>query len=383
MDYNIIFDITFLLLFAWVALYATAVPQGDKRWWGLLAAMAALVGVGMALGRGLWRTWFIDAAAFVAAAMVATRGTPKALDAMRHYLALLVLSVVCIGAGLLLGGEGATPPGGALPNVVAALLLVGFAIKLALLPFYFWLPGVAESAAPMTTALIVSVVDVAAFTELVHLRQVAPWVFADHAALWLVLALLSMFGGALLALAQRDLKRMLAFSTVDDMGYLLLGVTVGSDVGLAGALLGALSHALLKVLLFGAVGLVEGTIGEPVTLDNSRGLAARFPVSGAVFIVGSLGMIGVPPLFGFVGRWRLYLTGAEYGGPALVLAMAVATGLALLYYARAIHRVWLGRPEGITVSYSEPRTAKGVLVALAVVVLLLGVFPGWMTGVLG
>jgi NADH:ubiquinone oxidoreductase subunit 2 (subunit N) len=89
----------------------------------------------------------------------------------------------------------------------------------------------------------------------------------------------------------------------------------------------------------------------------------------------------VPPFFGFVGRWRLYLTGIEYGGPALVLAMAAATGLSILYYVRAIHRVWLGQPQGnATVAASEPGIAATLLVLLIAAALLLGLFPGFIFG---
>jgi formate hydrogenlyase subunit 3/multisubunit Na+/H+ antiporter MnhD subunit len=264
--------------------------------------------------------------------------------------------------------------------LVVGLLVVGFALKLALIPFYFWLPDVAETTSPMTSALIVGVLGIAEFGELVGLRLAIPWAFDGYKGLWLTLALASMFGGALLALAQRDLKRMLAFSTIDDMGYLLLGVLVGSKLGLTGAMFGALSHALFKVLLFGSLGIAERGSGRPVTLD-CRGFASRFPVSGAAFIVGALGMIGMPPFFGFVGRWRLYLTGIEYGGPTLVLAMAAATGLSILYFVRAIHRVWLGQPQGnATATASEPGIAAILLVLLIAAALLLGIFPGFVFG---
>ena len=373
---------TFLVLFAGVALYAKAVPQGNRRWWNLLALLGVLVLIGQAAGEGVARLLLLDAAAFVAVAMVWTRNTPQAVKAARTYLELLLLAVVCLGAGLYLAGEGSTPPAAPLDKLAVALLVVGFGLKLAMVPFYFWLPNVAKHAAPMTTALIVAVVDISAFSELAHLRLAAPWVFADYDSLWLAIALLSMFGGAILALAQSDIKRMLAFSTVDDMGYLLLGVVVGPGVGLTGALLAALNHALLKVLLFGAVGVVESRRGQAVTLAD-RGLAARYPVSAAAFIVGALGMIGVPPLFGFIGRWRLYLAGVEYGGLALVLVLAVATALALLYYVRAIHRVWLGSPAEADASPAgEPRLAVAVLGVLMVLTIVLGLFPGWMTALI-
>jgi multicomponent Na+:H+ antiporter subunit D len=364
----------FLLLFAAVAAFAKAFPQGDRRWWTLLGLLALLVTAGMLLRDGWGRRILLDAGAFVAVAMVWNRGTPEAARAGRTYLALLIVSLICLTGAMLLMHEVGSAPPSSWSRVTVGLLVIGFGLKLALVPFYFWLPNVAAAAAPMTTVLIVSIVDMTAFSELAHLRVTAPWVFANFRTLWLAVALASMFGGALLALAQRDLKRMLAFSTIDDMGYLLLGVAAGPGIGLSGALAGAMGHALSKLLLFGAVGMAEARLGQTLTLDV-RGQAARCPVSAAAFIIGALGIIGVPPTFGFVGRWRLYLAGAEYGGGVLVFAMALATGVALLYYARAIHRVWLGGAAE-TALPPEPRLATIALSVLMIAVITLGVFPG-------
>jgi NADH:ubiquinone oxidoreductase subunit 2 (subunit N) len=379
--WNLIFCGAFLVILAGIAIYALAVPQGGRRWWGLAGLLGALVIAGMLVGDGIGRQLLLDGAALVAVALVWIEGTPQAKNAARTYLIFLLIAIIFLAGGIYLVGEGQIPPAHPLDKLAVTLLVVGFGLKLAMAPFYFWLPGLAESAKPMTTALIVSVVDIAAFGELVQVRLTAPWVFSGYTSIWLAMALISMFGGALLALAQRNLKRMLAFSTIDDMGYLLLGILVGSNIGLSGAILAAVSHAFFKVLLFGAVGVAEHRSGHALTLDD-RGLAARYPLSAGVFIVSALGMIGVPPLFGFVGRWRLYLAGVDFGGIWLVLAMATATALALLYYVRAIHLVWLGQPEG-DLPAGEPGLATFVLVALVVLMLAVGLYPGWLTGLIG
>lgn len=369
---DVLFAAVFALIFAWVAVYAVAIPQGDRRWWALLGGLVPLSLGSVLAPEGVARMLVLDAAALLAVGLVWVRGSVGAVKAARTYLLLLLVAMICLGVGLGLL-RGSTPLPHPLDGIVVALFVVGFGLKLALVPFYFWLPVVAEQAAPMTTAVIVSVVDLAAFGELLQLQAGAPWLFDRYRGVWLVMALLSMFVGALLALAQNDLKRMLAFSTIDDMGYLVLGVAIGSPFGVAGAVLGALSHGLLKVLLFGAVGVAEHRLGKPVTL-HMRGLAGVCPVAGAAFVVGALGMVGVPPFFGFVGRWRLYLAGTEYGGIVLLLAMALATGLSLLYYARAIHRIWLGVPSEVPLT-TESRLASGSLVVLSSIVLLLGLFP--------
>jgi multicomponent Na+:H+ antiporter subunit D len=381
-SWNWVFCGAFLILLIAILLYAKAVPQGDGRWWALTIVTGALVIAGMAVREGWMRVLLLDAAVFAAVALVWIQDSKPAKAAAKTYLIFMVIAVVFLAAGMYLAGEGNIEPAYPINKLAAGLLIVGFSLKLALIPLYFWLPKLAEHAKPMTTALIVSVVDIAALGELISLRTSAAWIFTGYAVLWLVIALLSMFGGALLALSQKNIKRMLAFSTIDDMGYLVLGILVGTQFGLSGAILAALSHAFFKVLLFGAVGMVEFRIGHDLTLEDN-GIAAQSPKSAAVFILSALGMIGVPPFFGFVGRWRLYMSGLEYGGLALVLVMALATALALLYYVRAIHRVWMGKPEHTVIIVKEPTLAVVVLIVLLLFMLALGLFPGWLTGLIG
>jgi len=380
-NWNVTFSIFFIVLIASIAVYSWVVPQGNKRWWGLALLLSVLVLVALQPVSELVRMLLLDAASFVAVALVWGQSL-LAAKAAKTYLWLLILAVLCVGAGLylagILGGAALTQPGIVQTRLVVGLLIVGFAIKFALFPLYFWLPNVAKTTSPMTTVLIVGILDIAEFVELASIRLTIPWVFDGYKVLWLILALISMFGGALMALAQRDLKRMLAFSTIDDMGYLLLGVLIGSSMGFTGAMIGALCHALFKVLLFGSVGIAEKGSGSPVTLDN-RGLSSRFPISGAAFIIGALGIIGIPPMFGFVGRWRLYLAGIQYGGIGLGLAMAGASALTILYYVRAIHKVWLGPPQDdALVTKKEPKIAVTVLIFLIAAALFLGLFPGFV-----
>jgi multicomponent Na+:H+ antiporter subunit D len=379
---GLIFGGAFVVLLVGVALYAVSIPQGNWRWWGLAALLTILIIASQAIGSGMGSMLLIDAAAFVAVALVWTQDSPQAKSAARTYLILLLVAVIFLAAGLALAGEGRTAPAAPLDKIAVTLLVVGFGLKLALVPFYFWLPGLTQYAKPMTAALVISIVDIAAFGEMVHLRLTTPWVFDDYTALWMTLAILSMIGGALLALGQRNIKRMLAYSTIDDMGYLMLGVLIGTRAGLGGAILVAVSHAFFKVILFGSVGVAESQSGRELTLDT-RGMASRYPISAAVFIAGALGTIGVPPLFGFVGRWRLYLAGGEYGGPWLVLAMGIATCLAFLYYVRAFDRVWLGPADEKVTGAAEPKLASAVLIILVVLMLTAGLFPGWLTNLIG
>src|SRR5271166_6650278 len=368
----------FAVLALGIGLYAISVPQDGRAWWGLAVAIVVLVIASKLIGDSRAGAIVLDVAELAAVALVWAHGTPEAAAAGRKYLYSIIPAIACTMIALALIGTGEQPLGPAREKLVVCLVIVGFALKLGLIPFYFWLPAVASAAAPMTTALIVSVVDIATFGELAALREVSPWVFSEYAPVWMAIALLSMFGGALLALAQTELKRMLAFSTINDMGFLLLGLIIGGPAGIAGASLGALNHALSKVILFGAVGFAERQIGRTVTLDTS-GLAARLPLAGAAFIIGALVFIGVPPGFGFVAYWRIYIAATQFGGPALIAALLVVAALDLLCYARAIHRTWLG-PAQIPISGAPAYLALGVLTILAVMAVLLGCYPSVLTG---
>jgi multicomponent Na+:H+ antiporter subunit D len=377
-----VFCIAFLVILVAVLLYARMNPQGGHRWWVLTIFAGLLSIAGMAAGEGWVRVILIDLAAFVAVGLVWDGNSPRAKAAARKYLVMMAAAIIFLALGTYLAGEGGKAPAYPLDKLAVALLVIGFSLKLALIPFQFWLPDVAETSKVMTSVMVISVVDIAAAAELIFLRETSPWVFTGFTAVWLTIALLSMFGGALLALAQTNIKRMLAFSTIDDMGYILLGILAGTAFGISGAILGALSHAFFKLILFGSVGLVEKGIGHDLTLKD-HGIAYRYPYAAALFIFGVLGMIGVPPLFGFIGRWRLYLSGLELGGPALVAAMAVATGLALLYYVRAIHRIWLGKSDDQAASTRESMLPTAVLMTVLLLMLAIGLFPAWLTSLIG
>jgi len=373
---RLIFALVFVGLLAVIAAVAASMRNRTQGRWWLLAGLAGGLAVAGVLLEGVWRVLALDAAALAAVGLVWLAGTPQARRAARTYFWMLLVAVVCIGAYQALGGEDGARPAAPLDTILLILVLVGFGIKLALLPFSAWLLRVAESVPALTTVLIVALVDMAAFCELIHIRQQSGWVFTAILPVWVFLGVLAMLGGALLALAQRDLQRMLVYSTIDDLGYLLLGLALGTASGLSGAVLGALSHAVMKVLLFGALAVAEDRLGHRVTLDDA-GLAGRLPVCAAAFIVGALGMIGVPPTLGFVGRWRLYLGGSQAGGGALLAVMLLATGAALLYYVRAIHRVWLGEGHGGGVD--EPRPARLALALLCALAIVAGVLPGLWT----
>jgi multicomponent Na+:H+ antiporter subunit D len=376
-----VFGALFVIILIGLLALAAIIPPRQKAWWPMVVVASGLVIAAQIIENTQAKSILIDAAALLAVSLVWIETWEKSKSAWLNYLVMIAAAIVMIETGsALIRGE--SIDAGLGPNKLAyGLLIAGFCLKLAFMPLYFWLPDVAEQANPLTSIFIISIVDIGAFLELFHLRTEAPYLFEGYITIWMVIAILCMLAGAVLALAQNNVKRMLAFSTIDDMGYLLIGLLAGTDIGLAGTLIAAICHAVFKLCLFGAVAVVEKFENKDLTLTGSHGLAARYPISSTVFILSALGMIGVPPLLGFSGRWRLYLSGYELGGFMLAATMALATGLALLYYVRVIHKVWLGQPAA-NAKNREPITVKIVLMIFVIAMLVFGLMPGWITGLL-
>ena len=358
-----------------VALVLAMLTTASIRPRAWIAGLAALMVIGGLMTTAeVPRLLLLEGAAFAAVVLLVLSGVDR--RAYVAYLTAAVLSSVTLLGGTL--GMDLAPAG-----AVLALLLVGFAVKLALVPAYLWLPAMAQRTPAALVGLVVAVVDVAAFAELIALRQQAAWLFSPTWP-WVTLALLSAVGGAVLALAQRDVKRMLAFSTITGAGFLVLGIALGGPVGLAGATVGAAADALSKALLFSAVAGAERE-GKSLLL-SARGVARKHPLASAGFLLGALATLGVPLTPGFAGHWRIYVTALDAAWPFLAL-LIVATILSILAYIRVVALVWWGGKPGeeplppdqrpaVSVWASEPRLLMIAIAGLFAAVLVTGLLPG-------
>ncbi|HRT05037.1 MAG TPA: proton-conducting transporter membrane subunit [Kiritimatiellia bacterium] len=277
------------------------------------------------------------------------------------------------------------------------LALVGFGTKAGLVPFHVWLPE-AHPAAPSPVSAVMSGVMIKTgiygiLRTLALVGSVPAW------CAWLVLGLGVASGvyGVLFALAQRDLKRLLAYSSVENVGIVAIGVGLGllgvcyglpavAALGFAGGMLHVLNHAAFKGLLFLGAGAVVHATG---TRDVERlgGLLKRLPWTGAAFLAGAIAICGLPPFNGFAGEFLIYLGsfrallasgGAGLGGVAAVVALALIGGLAIACFARAFGIVFLGEPRTAEAErgHETCATMRGPMVALAAICLALGLGAG-------
>lgn len=326
--------------------------------------LIAILGLGM--DHALARVLILELSAVIALVLIWKADLTRL--AGRVYLVAVLLSAVALVGGTVLLDTGRSSP------LMVPFILMGFALKLALVPLYLWLPRVAERVPAAVIGLVVSVVDIAAFVELLIIKGEAPVLF-DPEWPWLAVAMISAFGGAVLMLAQKELKRLLAFSTIEDMGYLLLAVIVGGKLGLTGAVLGAVAHSLAKALMFSSLTGPE-IAGESLELGKG-GTCSRHPAAGVGFVFGALAMLGVPPTVGYAARWRIYSAALE-AGPVFMAVLMVSTALALLAYARVVALYWWGPGDGT--ERKESRSIVAVVVIISFLLLALGLYPGLMTG---
>ncbi len=260
------------------------------------------------------------------------------------------------------------------------LLAAGFGFKIAAVPFHMYLPDMYEGAPTPVVAFMAGAAELAGLAVLVRVFLLAmPAMQVDWGLLFWVLAVLTMTIGNLVAIAQANIKRMLAYSTIAHMGYLLIGPVVGSPRAVEAVLFYSLAYALMTIGAFGMVVLLaRGTVrGDQI--DDFTGLAQKSPVAAAIMLLFLLSLTGIPPTAGFVGKLYLFGAAVEAGGSGniwLVIIAVINSAISLFYYMRVVTVMYMRElpPQGIAMSGS-PALYLALLLA-AVGTLLLGIFPG-------
>ncbi len=274
-------------------------------------------------------------------------------------------------------------------TAVIALFLVGFCVKMAIFPLHIWLLD-AHTVAPMpvTIMLAAAMLSMGAYgilrfpMSIFSMEQVQPF-----AVPLMILGIISEMYGALMALAERDIKRIIAYSSVSQMGYILYGMGTLTYNGLAGATLHVIYHAIVKALLFMVVGLVIHVTGKR-RIDELGGLARRMPLVAACGAVGVLSIIGVPPLGIFDSEWMIFSGGFQTPYTTLSVVTLFSSLLTVAYALWFGSRIFLGSSPAETedislgpVSDRTPVPARLPLAMVAPTVLLAalavieGVFP--------
>lgn len=316
---------------------------------------------------------FLEVASISSYGLVAMPQTKQSLEAAFKYMVVGALGSILLvfGIVLLFSATGTlnmayaaqqvhkivtAPPGNPLHNfrhlVFASLgmFIIGLSVKSAFFPAHAWLAD-AHPAAPSSISALLSGLMVKSTGVFLFIRFLFT-VFGLHkheygmllAPLLMIIAIITIIGGSVFAIAQNDIKRMLAYSTVAQMGYILMGVSLISPAGLEGAILHIFNHALMKSLLFMSAGALIYKTGIRDIREMSR-IGYRMPVTMVCFTVAAMSMIGIPPLNGFMSKWALAKAALDANLPMLVVVLLISSLLNAVYYFRVVGTAFFGRAQ--------------------------------------
>ena len=278
----------------------------------------------------------------------------------------------------LIGAQLAAGEASVMARAGMGLLLVGFAFKVAAVPFHAWAPDVYEGAPTPVTAFMASGVKAAAFLALARLLAEA---FPSFVELWRPvlwwLAIATMLIGNLVALAQQSMKRMLAYSAVAHAGYLLLALWSHSDAGTAAVLVYLLAYSITTVAAFGILASIERAGARTVLLADLEGLFSVRPFASLGMAVCMLSLLGFPGTFGFIGKWYLIAAPLAEGEVILPVVAMIASGISIGYYLPVVLAMTLKptrtRQAHQTIRFPGP--AKLAVAICVAAILVLGFWP--------
>jgi hydrogenase-4 component F len=343
----------------------------------------------------------LEATTLASALLVSFYWDTRALEAGYKYLLLLTVGITaaffgCVllyaSAAPLLGNESALlisnlrRVADQLPShlalTAALLLLVGFGTKAGLAPFHPWVADAHAEAPAVMSAFLSSVIIKVPFIGLLRVWSVLGPRFHQLDQMLLILGLFTMVVGAALAIAQDDLKRLHAYSSVSQVGYIAAALGLGTPFGYYAAVFFLVSHALTKGLLFLSTGAVVFSAHEIRSLAALGGLRRRMPLTAACTLIGALSLAGMPPFSGFLAKAQVVLAAAD-ARAWLVLGVAVATSMVTMAYMTSmVQRVFASTPRSAELTAADvrevPVSMRLAMVLLACAVVVLGVLPQWL-----
>ncbi len=298
--------------------------------------------------------------------LVVHKGDEKSMAAGRVYLgytlagsAALLLGIVWLESGTgpveFDAATDLTAHTGDTLRLIFILMVGGLGAKAALIPLHGWLPQAMAAPAPVSALLhAVAVVKAGAFGIVRVIYDVYGIDIVAALGLGVPLAMLAsatILYGSIRAVAQTDIKKRLAFSTVSQVSYIVLGASLAGPFAIIGGLVHLVHQGLMKITLFFGAGALAERLGI-TRIDQLDGVGRRMPITMAAFSVAALGMIGVPPVAGFVSKWYLGLGGLQSGEPWVIAVLAGSSLLNALYFLPLLYRAWL-RPADALPSTDE------------------------------
>jgi len=267
---------------------------------------------------------------------------------------------------------------------IVAAMCFGFFVKIGQFGLHVWLPSAyAEAPTPISTLLAAAMTGIGGYATVRIVMTIFPQAFLTFSAFFAGWALITMIYGSAMALVQDDIKRLLAYSSISQMGYILFGLAAFNSFGVSGSMFQYVSNGTAKGILFIVVGAVMLQVRGERSLSKLGGLASKMPITATAAFIGSLTLAGLPSTNGFLSEFFLFQggfvratdTASEY---RLVIAALgiVATALTAGYSLMAMKKIFFGAPNSDISSVKEaPWTITLPLIALSIVTVVLGIYP--------
>ncbi len=399
---SVFFIITVGLISLPIAIYSlpnmACQVHGERRaGWFFTLFLLHIAGLcGMAFSRDLFNLYvFIEVTTISAVALVAADNSAASIEAAFKYLIMATL-----GSGFILAGIGIMYIITGNLNMIyvhrelalvwtdyphalwiaCSFFLVGFGIKSAVFPLHSWLPDAHSAAVTPASALLSGLAVKGFIIGLIKVLYIAIGVDIFTAlgisTLLRILGMISLIAGSIFALSQHQLKRRLAFSTIAQLGYVFLGLGIGNETAISGALFHIISHGLIKSVLFLAAGSIISQSGE-TEISQLAGIGKKMPYTMGAFTAASLAMIGIPLFSGFVGKWNMILGSLESANWLAAIVIIVGSLLAAGYLLPIVRTAYF--ETGNTANIEEVSRSQLIpVLVLAAFIIIFGCFPSYI-----
>ena len=257
------------------------------------------------------------------------------------------------------------------------LFLIGFSFKIAAFPFHMWVPDVYQGSPTTVTGLFSTVGKAAAFSAIIATLNAL--FSGENESLFLpylaVLSVFSMLFGSIVAIAQSDIKRMLAYSSISHAGYILIGLAAGTPMGVAGVVFYLTAYTFMNLAAFGIISLVEGENDTNLSIDSYAGLGSRKPVLAAMLAIIMFSLAGITPLAGFFAKYYVFIAAIKSNLTWLAILGIISSVISVYFYLRIVVLMYFKEGDQETI---PAKSFSGILAVIisVLLVILIGILPG-------
>ncbi len=393
--FGILFAITSSFLWIFVSSYSIgymrSLNEHAQTRYFFCFAIALSSAVGIAFSANLVTLFlFYELLTISTYPLVAHNETPEAISSGRKYLTYLMIAGISLLFSILVvyhhtGTTEFSFAGiagmDAIPQTTLIILFITFMIgcaKAAFMPLHAWLPAAMIAPTPVSALLhAVAVVKAGVFTAVRVILYVFGVDLMQDSGIWLYMAYfvsITIILASIYALMQDNLKKRLAYSTVSQLSYILLGAVLITPHGITGGMLHIPYHAFMKITLFMCAGALIVTARKE-NISEMNGIARQMPITMIAFTVGALGMIGMPPVGGYVTKWFLLLGAAELHSMILIAVLLISAVLNAAYFFPVIYVAFFKKPDHELAYKEAPLTMLIPLVVTAIISIVIGIWP--------